>query len=760
MDIEELLVVLALLLLAGVLVAPILAIVSLVRTGRLARRLDALEQQRHPIGPGAVPTRAPGAAIAPAVATEAGPPPPPIPEQASSELRDANLYAPVRVADAGAVPPPPPPPPPAAPEEDWESRIGVRIAAWVGMGLVLLGAAFFITYAIQRQWLGPGMRVMLGILFGAALVVAGHVLERRAYPRLSRAFTAGGAALLYFSVYAARGIYGMIGPLPAFAGLAGISLAVLALAALYNSPVIALGALLGAFFVPPLTSSGTRDGIFFLSYIAMLNIPVMGLGLKRRWQALYNTDTVLTWLAYAFAVLDGLHGLGDEDGGTRLLFAGIFFAQFVVLHLLKLWREEARRRPWDLARLSFNSIAALAALHFTLTEADWEAWIGLALLGGAGVHLLLAVIARKRLPRFTDDALAFLLVAATFVALALPLQLDGVWVSAGWVAEGLLLAWFGMRLHAPLLRIAGSAVTLLGLGKSQLYDFELYDTPPRLFLNGRLLTGLFAAGAFALQSRWQPAPARGDDATPAAFPAAAVLAVGGLVVAAVALMLDCFFTLQADPLSAAALGTLLVAALAAVTLRLVTDRDDGVAGALAIAAWALLGLVALKVMLYDLWNLAEAARDLYAPFRNGPLWGLLAAAALTAGAMGGTRGRRAAALHILAAVATVAVLTAEFSRIDGPWRNAAITLLWAGAAMASIGVGLALRRRHLRWFGFVLFGLSAVKAVLVDLAGLRGLPRIAAFLGAGALWLVLSFVYQRLARAQAAATPPPSGDAP
>jgi uncharacterized membrane protein len=62
-----------------------------------------------------------------------------------------------------------------------------------------------------------------------------------------------------------------------------------------------------------------------------------------------------------------------------------------------------------------------------------------------------------------------------------------------------------------------------------------------------------------------------------------------------------------------------------------------------------------------------------------------------------------------------------------------------------VGTGLYRRRRYLRLAGLALFGLATAKVLLVDLADLRGLQRVAACMGAGLLLLGLSFAYQKLA---------------
>ena len=715
-----------LLILASLIGSPILAVLAFRRAGRAEQRVRDLEAAGQPVT--SKPTPAP-------IATPAAPPMP-------------------------AMPPPPlpptpkaaPAPAPAAPDtgraSTLESQIGVRVAGWIGVALLLLGGGFFVTYAIQHAWLSPAMRIMLGILGGAALIVIGQVMDRKSYPLLARMLTAAGGGLAYFSVYAARGVYKLIDAPTAFGGLVAVSLVVLALSMLYRNQWIALGSLLAAYFVPVLTSSGTRDGIFLLGYIAAINLPVMALGLQRRWQILYNTDAVLAWLAWFGATGDHLNGLGSDAVTARLVFAGIFFLQFTALHMFKLWRETVARRPLDLVRLSLNSLAMLTAVYLTLKDGGLEKWTGLAMIIGATVHIALAASASRRLPLFTDDALAFLICAATFAALALPLQLDGAWVSAGWAIEGALLAWFAGRIGSPVLRVVGIGVTALGLGKSLVYDPSLYDTPPRLFLNGRFGAGMLAALSFAAQARWTY---RTDAKTAGVRSGADWVGAAALCAAAIVAVWECAFVLEYDSPAGAALGSLMVVAMAAFAFR--AARAGSVLG---IAALVLLMVACVKMLTFDLFAICDASRRDWRWMWNGYVPGLALACGLVGWAAGGGRTRSTAALHILAIAAAIGVISAEISRSTSPWQGAAITLFWTASALAIVGFGLIRQRRYLRWAGLVLLGISVLKTLLVDLADLKDLPRIAAFFGAGILLLVLSFVYQRLARRLAE----PSGKGP
>ena len=162
--------------------------------------------------------------------------------------------------------------------------MGGRAAAFAGIAILVTGIVFLVGYAIQHAWIGPGTRIVLGLLAGGALVGTGHFVGSKdaKYTLLARVLTGGGSALFYFSVFAAYGIYHLIGAVAAGAGLLASALAVFGLAMAYRSQAVGVLGVLGAFTTPLLIGGDIDAGIFPLAYVALINIPVLLLGVRRK----------------------------------------------------------------------------------------------------------------------------------------------------------------------------------------------------------------------------------------------------------------------------------------------------------------------------------------------------------------------------------------------------------------------------------------------------------------------------------------------
>ena len=630
-----------------------------------------------------------------------------------------------------------------------ELVLGGKVSSYAGIAVLITGIALLVGYAVRNAWVGPGARIVLGLVSGGILVVFGHLAEVRGRGRLrilARSLTGGGAALFYFCVFAAYGVYHLVGPWIAGAGLLVSALVTLSLSMVYRSQAVAVVGIIGAFVMPLLIGGEFEKGAFPLVYIALINLPVIVLGLRRNWQVLYNLAFLFT-VGYAIGWMDWMRGV---EWLVALGFVLLFFLEFAVLGLIKL-RGERRvsGRAVDLLRLTLNSLLFMGALYWVMDAGDQDRWTGAAFLAAAVLHIALVRVAWRWLPAYREDTLGLLVGGLSFASLALPIQLDGAWVSLGWGIEGLILCWFALRSGSRCL--LGGAVLMgsVGLLKSLLYDFDLYAATPLLFLNGRFVSGLLCALLLGAQARLMRRSAVCREPGKLDWSRRLVPAV--VFAVTLVMLVDCFWTLGADDPWSWLLSTTMVMVAAVFTL-LLADREHG----FTIPALALIGLLPLKI-LADYWMFfARLNGNWVEPFVHGVFWGeaiiaILAVYVCTSVTRRSpftgmpTVGGYGACLNILSLVAFIGVVTGEFGLMRSDAGSTGITIWWAVAALGLALFGLIRDNARHRYLALVLFGMTLLKVFFVDLSDLAGLHRIAAFLGLGVLLLVLSYFYQRLA---------------
>jgi len=167
-------------LVAVLLATPVLAIVAVVRSVGLGRKLRSLENKIAMLerrlattDTSRVQTIAPSAAAPPQteqLATQSQPAVTPAPPAASPvEATPASTSVPTYPRAES---------PAATTKIGFEERFGTRWVVWVGGIALALGGIFLVRYSIEQGLIGPGARIMLGALLAAALIAAGEWQRR------------------------------------------------------------------------------------------------------------------------------------------------------------------------------------------------------------------------------------------------------------------------------------------------------------------------------------------------------------------------------------------------------------------------------------------------------------------------------------------------------------------------------------------------------------------------------------------------------
>lgn len=188
-----------------------------------------------------------------------------------------------------------------------ETKVGLTIINRVGVVTLVLGVAFFFKWAVDNNWIGPGGRVVLGVLAGFAALGAADFLWRKGQQVFAQGVTGTGVAVLYLSFYAAFGFYHLIPPGFAFLLMLAATGMAIALSLRYGSQAITALGLFGGYLTPLLLSTGEDRPWFLFGYVLLLNAAAIGLARMRNWRALEGlsfTATVLIyggWLTSKFA---------------------------------------------------------------------------------------------------------------------------------------------------------------------------------------------------------------------------------------------------------------------------------------------------------------------------------------------------------------------------------------------------------------------------------------------------------------------------
>jgi uncharacterized membrane protein len=382
-----------------------------------------------------------------------------------------------------------------ATEIDWESLIGRRALGWIAVVLMIFGAAFFLRYAIQNQWIGPLGRVALAAAAGMALTIGGRVYYGRGWPNFAAMLTAAGLVLFYLATYTAFGFYHLIPQDRAAVFLFCIVVESMALAVVYDRMALALMAILGGLLTPVLMRSEHDQYVAFFTYLVILDAGVVVLATWRDWPTIATVALLGTQALFWPWHAANIH---PEKRLAALVFQVVVFALFLVHGLIA--QHVRRRVGWqELGRWLANASLAFLAFY-VLLRPEYEPWLGSLAVALAGLY---AGLARWMLGRRREDDelfLATLAIAAGFIALAFPVQADAPWIAAGWAVEASALWWFGLRLQAPTLRVLAAILAALAVGRVAFHDTFTPIQEPFLPIINRYATPALAVAGCLLAS--------------------------------------------------------------------------------------------------------------------------------------------------------------------------------------------------------------------------------------------------------------------
>jgi uncharacterized membrane protein len=344
-----------------------------------------------------------------------------------------------------APPTPPPPPGPTLWERLSRDGAGSRILAWAGGVVTLAGVVLLLVLAIQRGYLGPLPRVLLGAGLGVVLTAIGTWLHRSPAARTGAyALAATGVAVVYLAVVAATTLYGF---LPPWAGLlAGlvVTAAGIAIAGLWDSQLLAVFAVVCCAVSAPIVTTGFDS--LLMSFLLVLLLGTTPVQLAKRWSGLLLAAGLPPVIVCLVEIGLSADHRFDRDAVTTAVLAGITSGIVILLAV-----ATALRRPEDNVTIVMLSLAPVPGLIAAILLPRTGATI---LAAAVGVLLLAVWLLGARLPRTFGliagglASLAFLQATATFF--------DGDARPIAFLIEALTLTVVAARLRlAPALVPAG-----------------------------------------------------------------------------------------------------------------------------------------------------------------------------------------------------------------------------------------------------------------------------------------------------------------
>ena len=292
---------------------------------------------------------------------------------------------------------------------------------------------FLVKYSFENNLITPLGRVAIGVAIGSGLVLLGWWLARGRYRVTAQSLCATGIVILYADLFAAHSFYGLISLTTAFFAMSAVTLFSFLLAVNLSAQVIVILGLLGGFLTPALLPSELDNAPALFLYIALLDLGLAAVALRKGWTyllllaALGTALTQVGWAARFFDANKGTSAFGIFLGFEALFLAIYFFRN---------------RRGASLFATAAAAVSSFTALGFGF-------W-------------LLAAPSLARQPLFFF-AFVFLADAGLLALPVLGRAHRVIAVAAGAVAFALVAAWIGLFGHQVPLVAALVAIVVFAL---------------------------------------------------------------------------------------------------------------------------------------------------------------------------------------------------------------------------------------------------------------------------------------------------------
>jgi uncharacterized membrane protein len=391
-------------------------------------------------------------------------------------------------------------PPPAQPgwwerfktnNPDLEKFIGENLISKIGVAILVLGIAYFVKYAIDKDWIHETARVAIGILCGGIVMGFAHRLRKR-FKGFSSVLVAGAVAIFYFTITIAFQQYHIFGQTLAFAIMVVITAFSVFVSIGYDRIELAALSVVGGFAAPFMVSTGEGNYKVLFTYIIILDAGMLILASLRKWN-------LVTILAYVFTIL--LYGswlsVAISKGGPvpykgAFVFATGFYVIFLLMTGIHNVRKKSSFSVLELAILLSNTFFYYAAGMIVLSGYHPELK-GVFTVILAMINLVIGWLLFKRFHADKKLVYLFLGLTLTFVTLAAPVQLKGNYITLFWAAESVLLVWLAQRTSVLAFRLSSAVVQVLML-VSLVMDWQNVYTLPAaevpMLINKAFITGI------------------------------------------------------------------------------------------------------------------------------------------------------------------------------------------------------------------------------------------------------------------------------
>ncbi|MCL1947011.1 MAG: DUF2339 domain-containing protein [Chitinivibrionia bacterium] len=364
-----------------------------------------------------------------------------------------------------------------AKKNNFEKFIGLNVLNITGIILLLIGTITAIRYTYTNlSDLFKGISIFA---FGAIMLVFGEILNRKKPNIFSLGISSGGVAILYTALVASFFVLQIIDMYPTIAICVLLTVGAFLLSDRYNSQIIATFTLVGG-YLPIIFAVETPVFTYgIMAYFALLNLFALSVSWKRKWRVMTFTGLSLNIIGTAYICLimvsEFVADVSAFGKAFNIIYAAFAFLIYAAIPIISTYRAKTIFKKSDVWLFAINAIFGSLIIYQIFARFDLSDFNGLLAVVFAAFYLFLGKFIEKIFKNEEKNIkVLFYLTGLAFVALFIPLQFERAWMSLGWLAEGVILAVYGILKNEKNFKKAGLVIYMLCLCAFVLSDV-LFD---------------------------------------------------------------------------------------------------------------------------------------------------------------------------------------------------------------------------------------------------------------------------------------------
>jgi uncharacterized membrane protein len=358
-----------------------------------------------------------------------------------------------------------------------ESLIGLNVINKLGILLLVIGVITAAQFTYFK--LPDTLKGLFTFAVGILLLVAGELLNRKKPNVFSLGITSGGVAILYVGLVLSYFQFNILGMYQALGLCVLITAGAFVLSQRYNSQTISAFAMIGG-YLPIFSIAGSKTMVYgAMVYFIVLNLLALIISVNKKW-------TVTAYIGFVLNVIGTVY-IGNilisgtpfrpqftSDGLISVFYILFAFINYTLIPITGTYRKKIGFKNSDIVLLTLNTLISSFLLYMALYSVDLKDFAGFLSLVLSIVYLSLGWFIEKKMRKEKKVAVLFYITGLTSVILIIPFQFGKVWLTLGWLVEGIAILSYGIYKELKGFKKAGTVISLLCLWSFLFFDIINY----------------------------------------------------------------------------------------------------------------------------------------------------------------------------------------------------------------------------------------------------------------------------------------------